>query len=311
MSLIILTHPSGHAHQMPAGHAESPARLDAVMAALSAPGLAEIERQEAPRATDADILRCHPQRHIDRITAALPETGLAALDADTYLSPRTDEAARHAVGGVVRGVDLVLGGAAPRAFSAMRPPGHHAETESPMGFCLYGAVAIGAKHALDHHGLKRVAVIDFDVHHGNGTQDLLWTEPRALFASTHQMPLYPGTGGASETGAHGQVHNHPLPPNSGRAAMQAAYRDHILPAVRAFAPQLILLSAGFDAHTRDPLAQLNWEVEDYIWLTREIVALADEICEGRIVSALEGGYDLEALAASVAAHVEILRGAPT
>jgi acetoin utilization deacetylase AcuC-like enzyme len=202
---------------------------------------------------------------------------------------------------------MVLSGAASNAFVATRPPGHHAETDTAMGFCLFGTIAIAAKYALDHHKLARVAVVDFDVHHGNGTQDLLWEEPRVLFASSHQMPLYPGSGAAHEVGAHRQIINLPLRAGSSGAEMRAAYDAHIFPRIDAFAPELILVSAGFDAHRADTLANLNWVEDDFAWLTRRICDLADDHCAGRVVSALEGGYDLPALAASAAAHVNVLK----
>jgi len=200
----------------------------------------------------------------------------------------------------------VLAGAAANGFVACRPPGHHAERETAMGFCLFGNVAIAARHALDHHGLSRVAILDFDVHHGNGTQDLIWEEERVLFASSHQMPLYPGSGAPAERGAHDNVLNVPLEPNSGSAAMRAAWGEVILPRIREFAPELILVSAGFDAHQEDPLANLNWSTADFAWLTHKICDVAERVCAGRVVSTLEGGYDLEALAASAAAHVRVL-----
>ena len=227
------------------------------------------------------------------------------LDQDTYLSPGSLIAARHAVGGVCAAVDAVLAGQAGNAFVAMRPPGHHAERAKPMGFCVFSSVAIGAKRALDHHGLDRVAVLDFDVHHGNGTQDVLWDEGRAFLASTHQYPLYPGTGGPSETGAHGQIMNVPLAAGSRGDAAQAVWRD-ICARVRDWQPQLILLSAGFDAHTDDPLASLNWVDADFTAITRMICDAA-AACSAPVVSALEGGYDLDALGRSARAHVEVLR----
>ncbi|MEL7114777.1 MAG: histone deacetylase family protein, partial [Pseudomonadota bacterium] len=227
-------------------------------------------------------------------------------DADTHVSSGSLDAAMRAVGGACLAVDQVLGGAQKNAFVAMRPPGHHAETSTAMGFCLFGTVAIAAKRALDHHGLERVAVVDFDVHHGNGTQDLLWTEPRSLFVSSHQMPLYPGSGAASETGAHNNVFNVPLDPMTGGAEMKRRYQDEVFPLLEAFKPQLILISAGFDAHEADPLANLLWTTEDFAWITKELCGLADRLCDGRIVSCLEGGYDLDALGASTAAHVTVL-----
>ena len=237
----------------------------------------------------------------------MPEQGFAALDADSFASSGTWEAALHAAGGACAAVDAVLSGEMRNAFVAARPPGHHAETSRAMGFCLLGNVAIAAKRALDHHGLSRVAVIDFDVHHGNGTQDLLWHEPRALFISSHQMPLYPGTGSAQETGAHGNVMNLPLRAGSGGSAMRATYEAQVFPALDAFVPEMILISAGFDAHEDDPLGGLGWRTEDFRWLTERLVVQARRLCGGRVVSCLEGGYDLEALAASVTAHVRGLQ----
>ena len=222
------------------------------------------------------------------------------------MSPGSLQAAYRAAGGVLRAVDMVLQGDAPNAFAAVRPPGHHAETQTAMGFCLFGNVALGAKHALDYHGLKRVAVVDFDVHHGNGTQDLLWDKPRALTITSQQMPLWPGTGAETDSGAFDNVVNMPLLSGSNGVAMRATYERIAFPKITAFKPELIIISAGFDAHQDDPLAELNWSTEDFVWLTKQLCALANDLCEGRLVSALEGGYDLNALAASVKAHVEIL-----
>ncbi len=217
----------------------------------------------------------------------------------------------RAVGANIRAVDAVMGGEVSNAFCGVRPPGHHAEREKPMGFCLFGNVAIAALHALQNCGANRVAIVDFDVHHGNGTQDLLWNESRVLFASSHQMPLYPGTGAASQTGTCGNILNYPLPEGCSTNTLKAAYDGTIFPAIDAFKPDLILVSAGFDAHRDDPLAGLNWGLDDFEWLTHRICDLADLHCQGRIVSTLEGGYDLDALAASVAVHVLVLmeRGA--
>ena len=304
MPTALVTSTASALHREPPGHPERAARMDAVARALAGMDLA---RSEAPAAVPADLARCHPERYLARIEAAVPASGWAQLDADTWLSPGSWDAALHGAGGAAAAVDLVLSGAAGNAFVAARPPGHHAERETPMGFCLLGNVAVAAMRALDHHGLDRVAVVDFDVHHGNGTQDLLWDEPRALFASTQQMPLWPGTGAASETGAHGQVVNVPLAPGSGGAAMRAAYRDVVFPRLAAHRPDLILVSAGFDAHADDPLAQLMWDEDDFAWLTRELCGLAEAHCGGRLVSCLEGGYDLGALGRSVAAHVEVLK----
>ncbi|MEN9408139.1 MAG: hypothetical protein RL216_113 [Pseudomonadota bacterium] len=303
MTTQVYTHDDFAGHVTPPGHPECVDRLQAVDRALS--GLA-VERHEAPIADDAEILRCHPAAYLAKVRRAVPTEGWVALDGDTILSPGSLTAALRAVGGITAAVDAVMAGQAQNAFVAARPPGHHAETATAMGFCLFGTVAIAAKRLLDHHGLSRVAIVDFDVHHGNGTQDLLWDEPRILFASTHQMPLYPGTGSPSEGGAHHNILNHPLRAGTGSAAMRAAYENHILPALDAYAPQFLLISAGFDAHQDDPLASLDWQTADYAWLTRRLCDIADRHAHGRIVSTLEGGYDLPALQASVAAHVGVL-----
>jgi acetoin utilization deacetylase AcuC-like enzyme len=273
------------------------------MAVEQALGGLAVERRDCPMGEEAEVLRCHPARYLARLKAAVPRKGWAQVDGDTYLSPGSFDAAMRAVGGISAAVDAVVSGAARTAFVAGRPPGHHAERDIAMGFCLFGTVAIGAKRALDHHGLGRVAIVDFDVHHGNGTQDLLWDEERCLFISSHQMPLYPGTGRPEERGAHGQVMNLPLRAGSAGTEMRALYERVVFPALEAWQPELLLLSAGFDAHADDPLAGLEWQAEDYRWLT-------DRLCDfagGRVVSTLEGGYDLEALAASVAAHVGVLQ----
>lgn len=306
MTTGLWTHDAFSGHVTPAGHPEQVARLTYAERALSADRYAGLARFQAPLADDAALLRCHPQSYIDRIVAAEPATGWRQLDEDTHISPGSVEAARRAVGGAIAAVDAVMAGDVGNAFVAARPPGHHAERETPMGFCLFGTVAIAAKHALDHHGLSRVAVVDFDVHHGNGTQDLLWEEPRAVFFSSHQSPLWPGTGAESERGAHDTIFNIPLEPDSGGATMRAAYEGRVFPILSAFKPELILISAGFDAHMADPLAQLRWQTEDFAWITGRLCDLAQEMCQGRVVSVLEGGYDLDALAASVAAHVDVL-----
>ncbi|MGB3146370.1 MAG: histone deacetylase family protein [Paracoccaceae bacterium] len=305
MSTLFVTHPSGLAHEMPTGHPECTARLEAIYSALRAPEFAELIRMQAPMAEESEVLRCHDADYLDLIRAARPAEGMVALDADTTMSPGSWEAALRAIGGVNAAVDSVLAGQARNGFVAMRPPGHHAERSRAMGFCLFGTVAIAAKRALDHHGLARVAVLDFDVHHGNGTQDLLWDEARAMFVSSQQMPLWPGSGAATERGAHGQIINLPLPPGSGGDRMRADWQA-ALQQVANFAPELILISAGFDAHRADPLAGLAWGEADFAWLTHAICDLADDCCQGRVVSSLEGGYDLDALAASVAVHLEVL-----
>jgi acetoin utilization deacetylase AcuC-like enzyme len=297
--VLFFTHEAFRGHQTPPGHPEQVERLEAVERGLV--GLA-VERRECPPGDEAEVLRCHSAGYLARVKAAVPREGWAQLDGDTFLSPGSFDAAMRAVGGICAAVDAVVSGEAKTAFVAGRPPGHHAERETAMGFCLFGTVAIGAKRALEHHGLSRVAIADFDVHHGNGTQDLLWDERRSLIASSHQMPLYPGTGQPEERGAHGQIVNVPLRPGSGGRAMREAYEAVVFPALANWKPELLLISAGFDAHADDPLAGLEWQAEDYRWLT-------DRLCDfagGRVVSSLEGGYDLDALAASVAAHVGVL-----
>ncbi|MFV0491199.1 MAG: histone deacetylase family protein [Pseudorhodobacter sp.] len=303
MTTAFFTHPDCDGHQNPPGHPEQIARLEAVNRALE--GI-DLLRCDTPLGTEEDILRCHPPGYLERVHRAMPRQGWVRLDGDTYLAPGSWQAALRGVGGACAAVDLVLSDGATNAFVATRPPGHHAETETAMGFCLFGNVAIAAKRALEHHALNRVAVVDFDVHHGNGTQDLLWEEDRAFFISSHQMPLYPGTGAADERGAYDQIVNLPLLGGSGGAEMRAAYGP-ALARLRDFVPELILISAGFDAHADDPLAGLNWREADFAWLTREIRQIAADCCGGRVVSCLEGGYDLDALATSVAAHVGELK----
>lgn len=293
-------------HVNPPGHPEQVARLEAIGVALADARFDGLRREDAPLAADEDILRCHSQEYLDRVRAAAPGDGFVSLDADTHMSAGSLRAAYRAVGANIAAVDMVLGGEVANAFVGCRPPGHHAEAAISMGFCLFGNLSIAVKHALDHHGLGRVAVVDFDVHHGNGTQDLLWREARALFCSSHQMPLYPGSGAVIEAGGHGNIMNQPLAPLSGGAQMRKVYDGAIFPAIEAFQPELILVSAGFDAHADDPLANLNWSTEDYAWLTGRICDVAEACCAGRVVSTLEGGYDLQALAASVAAHVDVL-----
>jgi acetoin utilization deacetylase AcuC-like enzyme len=299
MTCLVYSHRDCARHVTPPGHPERVVRLEAVERGLA--GLA-VDRRDCPMGDEAEVLRCHPAEYLARVKAAMPSEGWAQLDGDTFLSPGSFDAAMRAVGGMCAAVDAVISGEATTAFLAARPPGHHAEREVAMGFCLFGTVAIGAKRALDHHGLKRVAIVDFDVHHGNGTQDLLWDEGRCLFVSSHQMPLYPGSGHPDERGAHGQILNVPLRGGSGGRAMREVYEGVVFPALEEWKPELLLISAGFDAHSDDPLAGLEWQAEDYRWLT-------DRLCDfagGRVVSSLEGGYDLDALAASVAAHVGVL-----
>lgn len=280
--------------------------MAAIETALGGAEFAALARHEAPLATDAQLLRCHPEPYLDRIRRAIPAAGIYQLDADTHVSNGSLNAALRAAGGACAGVDMVLRGDVRNAFVGMRPPGHHAETATPMGFCLFGTVAIAARHAMEQHGLSRVAVVDFDVHHGNGTQDLLWDDSRALFISSHQMPLWPGTGAADERGAHGNVMNVPLAPGTDGATFRRVYEDIVLPQLDRFAPELVLISAGFDAHRDDPLAQLALLEQDFAWVTGALCDIAARHCDGRVVSVLEGGYDLPALGASVAAHVAVL-----
>jgi acetoin utilization deacetylase AcuC-like enzyme len=305
MATLLFSHPDCVAHDTSPGHPERSARLTAVLKALDAPEFQPLIRREAPKADLDAIARVHDPDYVREILNAVPDREYVALDADTIMSPRSGEAALRAAGALVAAVDAVLAGEAANAFCAVRPPGHHATFDRAMGFCLYNNVAIGALHALDAHGLQRVAVVDFDVHHGNGTQDVAERDPRVFFASTHQYPAYPGTGMASETG-QGNVVNAPLDPGTGSAGFRSAFSGRIIPALAAFKPELILISAGFDAHARDPLANLALTEDDFAWATREILAVADACCAGRVVSTLEGGYDLEALAASAIAHVREL-----
>jgi acetoin utilization deacetylase AcuC-like enzyme len=280
-----------------------------VLDALSAPEFGALQHREAPEATLEDLTRVHPQRFVERLLAAVPEAGHVGIDADTVMCPQSGEAALHAAGAVAAAVDAVVAGDADNAFCAVRPPGHHAEPTRAMGFCLFNNVAVGALRARQVHGLARVAVIDFDVHHGNGTQACFWDDQNLFYGSTHQYPLYPGTGSSGETGVAGNIVNVPLPPMSGSQAFRLGMTRTLLPALDAFAPQMVLISAGFDAHRNDPLAQLLLEDEDYTWATERLIEIARRHSGGRVVSTLEGGYDLAALGASAAAHVRVLMSA--
>jgi len=304
--MLLFTHPAMLGHDPIPGHPESPARLAAVLAALKD---FDLDRREAPEAAPAAIERVHPRGYIEAVGAALREAAHARvqLDPDTAVAPGSAEAIYRAAGACVAAVDAVMGGEDAMAFCAVRPPGHHAEPMSPMGFCVFNNVAIAALHALEAHGLSRVAVIDFDVHHGNGTQSIAEKDARVFFASTHQAPLYPGTGAEGETGIGGNVVNAPLPPGAGGPPWRAAMESRVLPALDAFGPELILVSAGFDAHKADPLAQMALEDEDFAWAGRRLRAAALQHCEGKLVSTLEGGYDLAALARSAAAYLGALQ----
>jgi acetoin utilization deacetylase AcuC-like enzyme len=306
MTTLLYTHPSCIEHDPGQYHPETPARLKAVLGALSEPEFAALERREAPEAALDDLTRVHPRLFVERLLAAVPQAGHIGIDADTVMSPQSGEAALHAAGAVAAAVDAVIAGEADNAFCAVRPPGHHAEPNRAMGFCLFNSVAVGALRARQVHGLARVAVVDFDVHHGNGTQACFWDDASLFYGSTHQWPLYPGTGSSGETGMAGNIVNVPLPPMSGSQAFRLGMTRTLLPALDAFAPEMVLISAGFDAHRDDPLAQLLLEETDYTWATEQLLDIAQRHAAGRVVSTLEGGYDLIALAASAAAHVRVL-----
>ena len=305
MTTLLVTHRACLEHDPGRLHPESPDRLKAVLAAMDQPQFATLMRKEAPQAAVEQIARVHPQAHVERILRAVPASGHVGLDPDTVMSPGSGEAALRAAGAVVAAVDAVVSGEASNAFCAVRPPGHHAEATRAMGFCLFNNVAVGAAQARAVHGLRRVAVVDFDVHHGNGTQHMFEADTDLFYASTHQWPLYPGTGAAEEKGL-GNICNVPLAPMSGSREFRAAMSEIVLPALRAFQPDMILISAGFDAHAADPLANLRFTDADYGWATKGLLDVADQCCSGRLVSTLEGGYDLDALASSASAHVEAL-----
>jgi acetoin utilization deacetylase AcuC-like enzyme len=309
MTTLLMTHSACLYHETPSGHPECSDRLRAVLHALEDEAFQYLAREEAPLATREQVALVHPAYFVDAVLKAVPTEGFASLDPDTHLSPGSGEAALRAAGGVVTGVDRVMAGKAKNVFCAVRPPGHHAEPTRAMGFCLFNNVAIGAQHARARHGLKRVAVVDFDVHHGNGTQVMFEEDGDLFFASSHQMPLYPGSGRPNEQGRAFNIVNVALDPGSGGHEFRQAWDNTLLPKLDAFKPEFILISAGFDAHRRDPLANLNLVEADYAWATDRICAIARDRCEGRVVSTLEGGYDLTALAASAAAHVKALMAA--
>ncbi|HML90876.1 histone deacetylase family protein [Methyloceanibacter sp.] len=308
MTTLLLTHPACLDHDTGYGHPEQADRLRAIEGALGAEAFSGLKREEAPLADLAAVERLHPKAYVEAVRAAIPKELHNWLDPDTVVSPGSWEAALRAAGAVVHAVDQVAAGKAGNAFCAVRPPGHHAEPSRAMGFCLFNSVAVAALHARAAHGAERVAVIDFDVHHGNGTQAAFWNDKDLFYGSTHQMPLFPGTGATDETGV-GNICNAPLSPGDDGPKFRAAFEARILPALDAFAPDFVLVSAGFDAHLRDPLAQLRLREDDFAWVTEQLLAAAAKHSGGRLVSTLEGGYDLEALASSAAVHVKTLMGA--
>lgn len=309
MTTLLLTHPASLDHVTPMGHPERPDRVRAIERILEHERFAMLARALAPAATLETIALCHPVDYIERIREATPRDGLVHLDADTSMSPGSFEAALRAAGGAAQAVDDVMAKSAANAFVATRPPGHHAETARPMGFCLFNNAAIAARYAQRRHGAERAAIVDFDVHHGNGSQEIFWNDPTVMYCSTHQMPLYPGTGSVRERGEHGTIVNAPLDPGDGGPEFREAFETAILPRLKEFHPDIIVISAGFDAHARDPLANLNLLEADFAWATQKLMDIADADAEGRVVSVLEGGYDLEGLARSAAAHVmALMRG---
>ena len=306
MATLLYSDPACREHRPGRQHPERPERLDAVLERLATPGYATLLRRRPPPADVETLSRVHRAGYVDATLEAVPAEGRAFLDPDTVVSPGSRAAALLAAGACVAAVDAVLAGEADNAFCAVRPPGHHAEADRAMGFCLFNNVAVAALHARAAHGLRRVAVVDFDVHHGNGTQAVFYADPDLFYGSTHQYPYYPGTGARGERGVAGNIVNEPLAAGSGSAEFRAAMGGSMLPALAAFAPELVLVSAGFDAHAADPLADLRLTEEDFVWVTGELMAIADRHCSGRLVSTLEGGYDLGALADSAGAHVAAL-----
>lgn len=302
MTTRLYSHPIFLEHITPPGHPERPDRLRAIERVLDDEAFAALDRREAPLGDEATILYCHPRDFVERVRKAIPATGLAQIDTDTTASPKTWQAALTAIGAANAAVDDVFAGDADNVFVAARPPGHHAEKTTAMGFCLFNTAAIAARHAQEKHGVERVAIVDWDVHHGNGTQDIFWDDPSVLYCSTHQMPLFPGTGAKNETGA-GNIVNAPLAPATGSDVFREAFRTRVLPAIDAFAPDLVIISAGFDAHHRDPLAEINLTEDDFDWATGQLMDSARRHSANRLVSLLEGDYDLHGLAFSVAAHV--------
>jgi acetoin utilization deacetylase AcuC-like enzyme len=305
MATLLVSQRNFDDHRTPTGHPERADRLRAIEQALALPAFPRLIRKDAPFGdlTLAELV--HAPGYLQALSQARPAEGIGQIDEDTFIASTSLDAVGTALGAGLAALDAVVLAEAENAFCAVRPPGHHAERETPMGFCLINTIAIVAREAQRKYGAERVAIVDFDVHHGNGTQDIFYSDPSVMYASTHQMPLFPGTGAASETGA-GNIVNVPLASRSGKDEMMAAYEETIFPALRAFGPDLLLISAGFDADYRDPLAQLNWQPNDFAWLTLKLRELATTLSSGRIVSMLEGGYDRQGLADGVAAHVTAL-----
>ena len=308
MTTLYVSHPASFDHEVPEGHPERPARMRAVERALEDERFAGLVRASAPRAAVETATLAHPQSYVDALVAAVPEHGMVSIDSDTILSAGSLEATLRAIGGATHALDSVIAGECRNAFVAMRPPGHHAERTRSMGFCLFNHAAIAARYAREKHGAERVALVDWDVHHGNGSQDIFWDDAAVLYCSTHQMPLYPGTGSPSERGDKDTIVNVPLRPNDDGEVFREAFETGILPRLERFRPDVIVISAGFDAHRLDPLANLRLEAEDFGWATRRLMEVAERCANGRIVSILEGGYSLEGLGKSVAAHVDALMG---
>jgi len=308
LTTLLVSHPAFLDHQTPSGHPERADRIRVINDKLKSHRFEALLRDEAPEADQVMLERCHPSAYIQAIKESCPASGIARLDADTWLSPGSWEAMLRGAGAATHAVDQVMSGRVRNAFAAIRPPGHHAEQQTAMGFCFFNNAAIAARHAQAVYGIERVAIIDWDVHHGNGTQDIFWSDPSVLYVSTHEMPLYPGTGAADETGAFGTILNVPMQAGDGSEAFRAAFDDVVLPRLHEFRPDFLIISAGFDAHRDDPLGNLQLDEADFAWATRQLMALADVHAHGRIVSVLEGGYDLQGLALSVAAHVEALMG---
>ena len=305
MTTLVFGHQSSEEHDMGPGHPERPDRIRAVQQALEADRFNSLEHREAPRATVDQIARVHDRDYVTKLLDAVPDEGRVQIDPDTAMCPESGEAALRASGAIVAAIDAIAAGETNSAFCAVRPPGHHAEPSRGMGFCLFNNVAIGVEHARKAHNMERVAVVDFDVHHGNGTQAAFWSEPNVLFASSHQYPFYPGTGAEDETGV-GNVFNVPLADGAGSVLFRRGMERVVLPALEEFDPDLIVVSAGFDGHARDPLANIRLEERDFEWITGKLVDIACEFCDGQIVSSLEGGYDLDSLSSSVTAHLSAL-----